>query len=264
MKLYVCPNGFTIEQDELAKNCLRTLVSFGHECAASERRYYDDFLRLGLSDFGPEDADLIVSLGGDGALLRAAQKAIEADRPLIGVNSGRLGYLCAMGYKDLADFDKILPECIPSERKLISCTLGGQTVTALNDVVVTHIFFGTTVDLCVQLESGNELRSRGDGLIFATPTGSTAYNIAVGGPIVDNDSPVITLTPVNPHSYLKNTLVLPDSAIFTVTERSGQANVYADGALMGPLTGTAVIALSKKKLRLYTRRTTIGSLEKLL
>ena len=264
MKLFICPNGFTIEQDELAKNCLRTLVSLGHACAVSERRFYDDFLRLGLTEFGPEEADLIVSLGGDGALLRAAQTALSSGKPLIGVNSGRLGYLAAMGYQDLPDFDRILAECIPSERRLISCTLGEQTVTALNDVVVTHIYFGTTVDLRVRLASGNELRSRGDGLIFATPTGSTAYNIAVRGPIVDNDAPVITLTPVNPHSYLKNALVLPDSSVFTVTERSGQANVYADGALMGPLTGAAVIALSEKRLRLYTRRTTIGSLEKLL
>ena len=264
MKLFICPNGFSIEQDELAKDCLRRLVSLGHECAVSEKRFYDDFLKLGLVAFGPEEADLIVSFGGDGALLRAAQVAVAAGKPLIGVNSGRLGYLSAMGYKDLPDFDRILAECILSERKLISCTLGGQTVTALNDIVITHIYFGTTVDLRVQLGSGNELRSRGDGLIFATPTGSTAYNLAVNGPIVDNDAPVITLTPVNPHSYLKNAVILPDSGVFTVTERSGQANVYADGVLMGPLTGPAVIALSEKKLQLFTRRTTIGSLEKLL
>ena len=264
MKLYVCPNGFTIEQDELAKDCLRTLVSLGHACAASERRYYDAFLNLGLEDFAPEEADLIVSLGGDGALLRAAQVAISADKPLIGINSGRLGYLCAMGYKDLPYFDRIVAECIPSKRKLISCTLSGERVNALNDIVLTHRYFGTTVDLRVSLSTGNELRSRGDGLIFATPTGSTAYNIAVRGPIVDNDAPVITLTPVNPHSYLKNALVLPESAVFTVSERSNQANVYADGVHVGALTGEATIALSDKKLRLLTRRTTVGSLELLL
>ena len=264
MKLYVCPNGFTMEQDELARGCLRMLVSLGHTCAVSERRYYDDFLNLGLEVFEPQDADLIVSLGGDGALLRAAQTAVAADKPLIGVNSGRLGYLCAMGYKDLEDFDRILRECIPSERKLLSCTLSGQTVTALNDIVITHRYFGTTVDLIVKLSEGNELRSRGDGLIFATPTGSTAYNIAVRGPIVDNEAPVVTVTPVNPHSYLKNALIVPDSSVFTVTERSNQANVYADGVHVGALTGAATVALSEKKLTLYTRRTTVGSLELLI
>ena len=264
MKLFICPNGFTIEQDELAKDCLRTLVSLGHECAVSERRFYDDFLRLGLTEFNPEDADLIVSLGGDGALLRAAQVAIDAEKPLIGVNSGRLGYLCAMGYKDLPDFDRIFPACLLTQRKLLLGTLGEKSFIAVNDIVVTHKQFGTTVDIRVRLSTGNELRSRGDGLIFATPTGSTAYNLAVNGPIVDNDATVITLTPVNPHSYLKNALILPDSAVFTVTERNGQINVYADGVLAGPLTGAAVIALSEKKLRLYTRRTTVGSLEKLL
>ena len=264
MRLYVCPNGFTIEQDELAKNCLRTLVSLGYECAASERRFYDDFLRLGLSDFGPEDADLIVSLGGDGALLRAAQKAISADKPLIGVNSGRLGYLCAMGYQDLPDFDRILPACLPTERKLLTGTLEGKTFTAVNDIVVTHKQFGTTVDIRVRLNTGNELRSRGDGLIFATPTGSTAYNLAVRGPIVDNDAPVITLTPINPHSYLKNALIVPESMTFTVTERTDSADVYSDGVQTGHLSGTLTIALSEKKPQLLTRRTTIGSLEKLL
>ncbi len=264
MKLYVCPNGFTIEQDELAKNCLRTLVSFGHECAVSERRFYDDFLRLGLSDFGPAEADLIVSLGGDGALLRAAQKAIETDRPLIGVNSGRLGYLCAMGYNDLPDFDRIFKESLWTERKLLEGDLDGKTFTAVNDIVVTHKQFGTTVDMRVSLNTGNELRSRGDGLIFATPTGSTAYNLAVRGPIVDNDAPVITLTPINPHSYLKNALIVPESMSFTITERTDSADVYTDGVLAGHLSGALRIALADKKLRLLTRRTTIGSLEKLL
>ena len=264
MRLYVCPNGFTIEQDELAKECLRTLVSLGYACAVSERRFYDDFLRLGLESFEPSEADLVVSLGGDGALLRAAQVAISADKPLIGVNSGRLGYLCAMGYKDLGDFDRILPACLNTERKLLEGTLGGKTFTAVNDIVVTHKQFGTTVDMRVRLNTGNELRSRGDGLIFATPTGSTAYNLAVRGPIVDNDAPVITLTPINPHSYLKNALIVPDGMTFDITERTDSADVYTDGALAGHLSGMLRIALSAKKLRLLTRRTTVGSLELLL
>ena len=169
------------------------------------------------------DADVIVVLGGDGTFLRAVHEYPGV--PLLGLNLGGLGYLCSV---DARDFDAALERLADgkfriSERRMVE--VNGR-YAALNDIVITREMSGHSTRL--DLEA--------DGLIFATPTGSTAYSLAAGGPVLMPDSGNIVVTPMNPHALGVRPLVVRDSVRFRVTARSRTAGnamkigVYADGA----------------------------------
>lgn len=252
MKLFLCPNGYTGEQARQAIHCVSVLEQNGHACALfpgeSDSLYGDG----SHAAFPPAESDLIVSLGGDGAVLRAAQTAISCEKPLIGINSGRLGFLCAMEYAPLAGFSENLSRCVPSRRSLLCLQGCGGVRYALNDVVVAKQNFGSTVDLGIWIDDKHAFHLRGDGVILATPTGSTGYSYSAGGPILDSDAGAILLTPICPHSVGCSVTVLNDHRRIRVSERDAAANVYADGVLVGPISSSIDIRKAEKSLCLYT------------
>ena len=253
MRLFLAPNGFTGTQVEQAARCFRRLESCGHACAVSS----GDSLRLfgseGLAAFGPGECDLIVSLGGDGSVLRAAQLALQWDKPLLGINSGRLGWLCAMDFDGIDRFDAILAGCRRSEKRLLSFEYGGETYRALNDIVVGKRNFGGTVDLDVAVGEGRLARLRGDGLIIATPTGSTAYSLSAGGPILDADLNAFLLTPICPHGSFSHPMAVDDSKPLRVAVRNDPVGLYADGRHVGDLEGALTVRRAEKTLTVYAR-----------
>ncbi|MDE7406038.1 MAG: NAD(+)/NADH kinase [Clostridiales bacterium] len=261
MKLFLCPNGFTDEQTAQAISCLAALKKIGHECALS----VEDGARLtggnARAEFSASESDLIVSLGGDGSVLRAAQLAIECGKPLIGINSGRLGYLCAIHRDEIAQFNDILSQCICSQRTLLELKYDAQVHYLLNDVVIAKPNFGETVDLSVYIENSDLIKVRGDGLIIATPTGSTAYSLSAGGPIIDPESPSIVLTPVCSHKST-HPVVLSDKYVVSVEERNKRAHIYADGNYIGVLNSKLSVCKSRKTLTLYSRRNIVENIKK--
>jgi NAD+ kinase len=169
--------------------------------------------------------DLLVVLGGDGTLLSVADCAVEAnvEVPILGVNFGGLGFLT----------EATLPELYPSlesalsgvarveERMMLRATTvrGGQPLPdhlALNDVVITKAARARMTDLSVFVGDEFVTRVKADGLIVATPTGSTAYNLAAGGPIVQPVVDAIVLTPIAPHMLTNRPIVIPASSIVRV------------------------------------------------
>ncbi len=261
MKLFLCPNGFTGEQAEQAAECISALEKYGgHKCALS----FTDSHRLTDDDryarFSPAESDMIVSLGGDGSVLRAAQTAIIYEKPLIGINSGRLGYLCVMNLFEAVRFNELLPKCVCSKRSLLEFTYDSDTHYALNDVVIAKKNFGETVDLSVCIDDEDVIRVRGDGLIIATPTGSTAYNLSSGGPMLDPDTPSIVLTPICPHASHAHPIVLGDKRTVTVKERDKFAQVYADGSHIGSLFSDVTVRRSRRTLSLYSRQSPFGNM----
>ncbi len=240
---------------EQAINCISALEKYGgHKCALSS---FDSHRLLGdgrHAIFHPAESDMIVSLGGDGSVLRAAQTAILYEKPLIGINSGRLGYLCAMNFDEAPHFDELLTECVCSERSLLEFTYNSDTHYALNDVVIAKKNFGETVDLSVCIDGEDMMQVRGDGLIIATPTGSTAYNLSSGGPILDPDMPSIVLTPICPHTSHVHPIVLSEKRTVKVKERNRFAQVYADGSHIGGLCSEVTVRRSQRALCLYSRQ----------
>ena len=250
MKLYICANGFTSEQLDQALNCVASLEGMGHECsmasALSQKLYKDD----GYVRFTVAESDLVVSLGGDGALLKAAATALKADRPLIGINAGRVGYLCAMKLEDIEHFN----EKVASGRKVVCSLLQvdfeGKRFYALNDIVVSKTNFGKTVDLCVYADENKLFQVRGDAVIVSTPTGSTAYNRSAGGPIIDENVRALCVTSVcaNTQNYPH---VVNDDRIIRVKVNHEDAGIYADSQFLGKFPDELLIAKADKTLILY-------------
>jgi len=223
--------------------------------AETRRRLTARAMKLGLAVKTRGAADVIIILGGDGTFLRAAHAYPDAS--LLGLNLGGLGYLSSVEERD---FDKALEMLAKgryrvSERRMLS--VNGR-FSALNDVVITREMSGRLTCLDLKADGKRVTSYMADGLIFATPTGSTAYSLAAGGPVLLPESGNLVVTPMNPHALGVRPLVVKDSVRFVVTARSRTAGnamkigVYADGENVLTLDeGRSVeIALSKLSAKL--------------
>ena len=166
-----------------------------------------------------EKAELAVVLGGDGFILDAARRAAPTGVPILGINLGRVGYMTELETDELCLLDKYFAgEYRIDERAMLEVTLvssGGNkkfSSFALNDVVIANGSTARIVDLAL-MEDGQTVDTyRADGLIVATPTGSTAYSLSAGGPIIDPKLACFCVTPICPHSLGARPLVFPDTA----------------------------------------------------
>ncbi len=202
-------------------------------------------------DLGGTDADVILVLGGDGTLLSAARRLRGRQIPLMGVNFGRVGFLAGFTPEEFANhFDdlvsgrlkqtrrkvmdvSVLPASAPFDTDRLDETLQHRrfTATALNDAVVTAGPPFHMIELAVRADHETEVRYYGDGVIIATPSGSTAYNVAAGGPIITPTVEAMCITPICPHSLSFRPLVIPSDSLVTITcERvNEQTTLFCDG-----------------------------------
>lgn len=162
---------------------------------------------ISLKD-GFEAADMIFVIGGDGTILRAAKTALAYDKPILGINAGRLGFLSDIEADDLSVIKKLFTEgCNVEKRSVLDVIVGENSIYAINDVFVTYIEPGKTAELFVQCGEHEVCRYRADGIVLATPDGSTAYSMSAGGPIIDTTFDAIVMTPVCPHSLISRSIV---------------------------------------------------------
>ncbi len=171
--------------------------------------------------------DLILSLGGDGTVLAASEDAIERGVPLLGINMGRLGFLAELETDQLNKLEALFTgDYTVTERMTLSVTADcgeGETVLSgypLNDVVFSHDREDGLALLSLSDQSGNVIDYHADGLILATPSGSTAYTLSAGGPIVDDAMNAICVTPVCPHSFFNRSVIFGPDAVLSVENRS--------------------------------------------
>ncbi len=196
------------------------------------------------------EADMIVSLGGDGTLLKAAQLAIQHDKVLTGVNCGRLGYLCLLKREEISDFDARVRNGVIAERTLLSCPADGKEHLAINDVVVGKINQGQSADLDLIVDGLHRYNVRCDGLIICTPTGSSAYNLSASGPLLEEDTGVFGITPICSQAQGVYPLVVTDDKSITVSVKKDTAGIYGDGVLIGTTTDSVTIRKAPRKLKL--------------
>lgn len=186
-----------------------------------------------------ERADAYVVLGGDGSILEASRRAAMNDVPILGINLGRLGYMAEIELDEMAILDEFFRGNYSiKERSMLSVdiinTNGDKRFSsfALNDAVITNGSVARLVDL--ELYEGGDfvVSYRADGLIFATPTGSTAYSMSAGGAIVDPGLSCFCVTPICPHSLSSRPLIFPDTAILdakNVCDREKKLFLTVDG-----------------------------------
>jgi NAD+ kinase len=188
-------------------------------------------------------AELIVAIGGDGTLLFAARLATARRVPLLGINRGRLGFLTdVMPQEVLACVDAALDGgCVVDRRPLLTATLvtGGLTTTtglALNDVVVQKLATGSMMDFETWIDDRYVNTHAGDGIVIASATGSTAYALSCGGPIVDPHLEVLVIAPICPHTLSDRPIVVSARAAIEIRllERpESRAQVVCDGFVLG-------------------------------
>jgi NAD+ kinase len=183
-------------------------------------------------------ADLIVVLGGDGTLLSVARASGMRRVPILGVNLGRLGFLTEINVDELFPaLDKVLAgelQVLSHMRLDVEVRRGDRQLghfQALNDAVITKTALSRMIDLDAFANGQKVTTYHADGLIVATPTGSTAYSLSAGGPLLVPGLAAIVLTPICPHSLTQRPLVLPESAEIEVVthDRGGEAALTVDG-----------------------------------
>jgi NAD+ kinase len=177
----------------------------------------------------PGQCDLLIVLGGDGTLLSVARVVGELGIPIVGVNLGDLGFLTATTLAEMIPALEALlrGEMVIEERRLLATRVrrGTQTVgdwLALNDAVITKAAVSRIINLSVSIEGQHAIAYRADGLIVSTPTGSTAYSLSAGGPILYPTLDVIVLTPICSHTLTSRPIVVPGTHRVEVTLLTSQ------------------------------------------
>ena len=188
--------------------------------------------------------DLYVVIGGDGTLLMVARSIAAQPRPILGVNLGGLGFLTETGRDEMEEvLIEILEVRYALDRRIgleVSIVRGGKTVmrqVTLNDAVINKGALARIIELGLSIDRDPVTTYKSDGLIISTPTGSTAYSLSAGGPIVHPNLKAFLITPICPHTLSMRPLVVPDDSLAELTLRTGDSEVYLtlDGQVGHPL-----------------------------
>ena len=211
---------------------------------------------VGYSVF-PEFCELIIVVGGDGSVIDASGLAVEHDIPLIGVNMGRVGYLSEVDPDDLSVFKRLsLGEYSVKEKMLLSVStspLWSHEAYAVNDVIVSHGEYLGISSFRLEDALGNSLGYRADGVIFATPQGSTAYSFSSGGPVLAHDVEGILVTPVCPHSFFNRSVLFNSGEVLTVRNTGEHPmNIAVDGRKYTELLPNEACYIRRANRRLKT------------
>jgi NAD+ kinase len=161
-----------------------------------------------------KDSDLLVAVGGDGTVLHAAKSAAEYNIPILSINSGRVGYLTDLELDDYELISKIKSGNYVKEKRMmldVKISSKDDSFIALNDAVISRGTLSRMVDFSISCNEIKSLMYRADGVIFATPTGSSAYSLSAGGPLLDPCVKSILVTPICPHSLFSRTVVFDPS-----------------------------------------------------
>ena len=177
--------------------------------------------------------DMAITFGGDGTLLGAARVLIGTDIPIMGVNVGKLGFLAEYPVSTLDDsiMEVIKGNYRIVDRSTLAVTVNDLTDYALNEVLIDQATAAKLLEVRAFVNEHHVADYRADGVLVSTPTGSTAYSLAAGGPIIAPSSSVLSITPVSPHTLTLRPLIIQDDSEvrFTIMHEDGEANVVADG-----------------------------------
>jgi len=200
-------------------------------------------------------SNLVVVLGGDGTLLSVAHHAARAGVPVMGVNLGRLGFLTEITVSEATStLDSFLAgdTNVISLRWLLEARTGTAVSYCLNDVVITKGALARMIEFVIRIDDKDVASLKADGLIVSTPTGSTAYSLSAGGPIVHPQVSAVVLTPICPHTLTFRPLIVPPTSVVSVQLMTGGEEVYLtlDGQRGGVLVHNDTVEIRKSPVEL--------------
>ena len=203
--------------------------------------------------------DCAVTVGGDGTIIHSARHCAVFGKPVIGVNLGTLGYVAELEPSEINSLTRLLSgDYNVAERMLLDVSVVREDGTrtsylAVNDAVISRGSLSCIIDLDVFVEGEKISTYRADGLLFSTPTGSTAYALSAGGPVIDPHLSLIELTPVCPHSLTARTVIFSDDTVLCVKCNSPQTSyLTVDGQVSVELAATDTVCISKSQHKLRT------------
>ncbi len=198
------------------------IAAFNREKLVRTHRHRPEFRYLPIDPLYAE-ADIVIVLGGDGSILEAARRAATGGTPILGINFGRLGYMAELEAGQLDELHRLFTEEYTLERRMMLRVdllgSGGELKSfcyALNDAVVSNGSVARVIDLELAENGETVTTYRADGLIIATPTGSTAYSMSAGGAIVDPSVGCFCVTPICPHSFAARPLIFSDRSVLEI------------------------------------------------
>lgn len=212
MKIAVMPNldkrgsAETVERlgNFLADNGIEAYISDNICCANYKHASENELFKI---------ADVIITIGGDGTIIRYAKRAAADGKPILGINAGRMGYLADLEQSEYKLLARLKNNNYKIEKRMmlhVKVCENGRVIgeyDALNDAVITSGFISRIIDVSAGVD-GDTIGYRADGLIVSTPTGSTAYSMSAGGPVIDPDAECMCLTPICSHSLSAKPILL--------------------------------------------------------
>ncbi len=194
----------------IANDAIKQHISFKHI------EFFDDFSCR-------QRCDMVVSIGGDGTFLHNSRIAIASNKPILGINAGRIGFLCAFEAKEIDDITKSdIEELFVESRMLLETNYGNENFDglAVNDITFYKGAVSKTTEFSIFCDGKMIAEYRADGLIVSTPTGSTAYSLSAGGPIVQPSIELILLTPICAHSLFSRSIAIPPDGVITIRPKA--------------------------------------------
>ncbi len=237
MKGYLVPNLEKTNSRACAEAAIRVMKSCGIAAVMPDtmrEEFASQKILFQPKEQGLKNSDFIIAIGGDGTILHAARDAVSYDLPVLGINAGRVGFLATMEMEETNLIKKIAAKDYKiEERMLIEANVGKEECWAVNEIVLTRGEYSRIVDIDILCDGKPLYTIRGDGVILSTPTGSTAYAMSAGGPVVDPAVPSIGLSPICPYSLFSRTILFSPERQITLrvvsAEQSGDLLLSADG-----------------------------------
>lgn len=258
MKISIFPN---FNNDGVLQTCeeiCKELDKLGVDYSVAKCNESDETGTLPLffdTDELIENCDIVIVVGGDGTTLNVAKAASLHNKLTLGINAGRLGFMSGLERDELSLLNRLVSgEYEVEERMMIDARLmsenGIQDFICLNDAVITRGDLARLIDVTVKSDGRVITKNRADGMIIATPTGSTAYSMAAGGPVVSPDNSCFVVTPICPHSLVNRSIVFSSDKELEITVENDKNNtsyLSIDGEKSVTVTKNSKIIISKSE-----------------
>lgn len=237
-KVLLCPNPYRDKDFSVAKEAKRILDAAGCPnvvCIPFHNNEQIDTCGLEAHPLQQElkGADMMIAFGGDGTILHLSKTAANRNIPVLGVNLGSLGFMAELEQRELTRLAELVEQKYSVESRMmldITVVRDGRSIytnLALNEAVVTRGAVSRVIRLHILTEQGRLFDLTGDGVIIATPTGSTAYSLSAGGPVVEPTAQNLIVSPICAHTVHANSYVLaPDHEIIVQTEKTGYKPIF--------------------------------------
>lgn len=260
-RIFIVSNPIKDPEYKVTKDVVSLLLDFEAEIFMLSDFENPDIKDVVFLKEPPLDADCVIAIGGDGTFIKASHYAVEISAPVIGINLGKLGYLSEVEPSNVLVLKKIFTGDFKVDKKMLleatykeNGAILRKSDCAVNDVVISHKDYLGISDFVLSSKDG-AVNYRADGIVFATPQGSTAYSLSAGGPIVSHEADAIIVTPIAPHSFFNRSIVFGKNEQISIKNTSeDHMNITVDGAFMAKMSPGAEceVKVSDKCLKVLT------------